>query len=232
MEYIYIITFVIFLITSLSSFSASSCKRYVANTYLYLLTSFLIIASLIKYYETTPSSSKFTDTYKNHPILFAITIIILFIAILYTPPSQLLLKHIMWFMFIVMFAILTYYLINSTDETIVKTAMLVTILLFAVITLFATLFKEKLRDATFSWVMFGLFAILAVASIFTQKGTFMSKTITLAIIGIVCYSLVIETKELLLKENGCIQPDYVDSSAGFFVSIQNIFARLIDLQRE
>lgn len=229
MEKIFIITIIFCIITLLSSFR--TCKRYISNTYFYLLTSTLILFSFIKYFNLN-SESEIPNIYKNSPILFGLFIIGLFITILYIPSDYLLIKHILWLLFIFTLSIMFYIFIKDYDSDTIKNSGYITLFLFATMTLISLLFKDALRDKEFSWVMTILFVALSLFSFFVQKGSTLSKGISIVIIGILCYSLIIETKDLMIKEQNCINPDYIDASAGFFITIQNIFLRLANLQSD
>ena len=231
MQLIYLFTVFALFITLISSFQ--TCERYVANTYLYLLTSLLFIFSFIKYFETnSDADTKVGNVYTNYILIFALCYIALFILILFTPSNYLIAKHLLWLVFIFMSAILMYNLIKGKDDEVVRSTLLLTTILFGAASVIAVIYKDSLEDKRFTGLMIGVFIGLAVLSAFIQKGTPLSKAITIAILAILCYSVVIDTKDLLIKQHNCVIPDYIDESAGFFVTIQNIFSRLITLQSD
>lgn len=129
-----------------------------------------------------------------------------------------------------MSAILMYNLIKGKDDEVVRSTLLLTTLLFGAASAIAIIYKDSLADKRFSGLMIGVFIGLAVLSAFIQKGTPFSKAVTIAILAILCYSVVIETKDLLIKQYDCIIPDYIQRERGILCNDQNIFARLINLQ--
>ncbi len=131
-----------------------------------------------------------------------------------------------------MSGILMHNLIKDKDTETVKTTLILTTLLFGIASAVAVTYKDSLADKRFTGIMIGVFIGLAILSAFVQKGTPLSKAITIAILAMLCYSVVIDTKDLLINQSKCIEPDYIQESAGFFVTIQNIFVRLISLQTD
>jgi FtsH-binding integral membrane protein len=226
MNYILILTIVLLALTYFSSFKGltPTCDRFVLNTYFYLLTSFMIMLSI---YEYIKEKDEFIEKVNKNIIPVLVAYICLFIGILFIPKEYVLIKHALWLTFIFISSIL---LTRIKDDEDLKQTALLTATIFAVVSLIAYYFKDALASHNISWTSLGLFIAFSLLSIFIKNDkSDLSKLLGILIIGFVCYFILVETKELFLKQDECIFPDYVNESAGFFIYIKNIFYRLNDL---
>ena len=211
------------------------CNRYILNTYLYIILTLNIIALqvlIMKYYKT-----KF-----NPNILIIIAIFILtigcIIALHGISPKQMILKHGVWLLFVLLMGLMFYpmYLIYSKQQGLIMSSILTTLILFFGLSLVAYL-KPELISLSWGPVLFVLLCsgivMELVIRLFSSKDYITTKSfkiISYFFIGVFMVYILYDTKRLQINAKKCIVADYISESLKLFLDIWNIFIRLLNLR--
>lgn len=209
-----IMTPILILITYLSSFESGkpTCKRYLLNVMLYLLTSF----SLFKAILTIPSISIFEKTKGTILLSF-----ILISSIYGFYNSSVLIKHIYLFIIISSLAYLTRYLYNSYDS---EDYVFSSILLFYIILLLAIGYYiyPSLFDSENKYII----SLLLIILLFIGDYLYSKKRyhiLSYSIVFLFVLWFVYDTKYLLKDSQLCSSyPDYPQRLIDFFFNINII----------
>ena len=211
------------------------CNRYILNTYLYIILTLNIIALqvlIMKYYKT-----KF-----NPNILIIIAIFILtigcIIALHGISPTQMILKHCVWLLFVLLMGIMFYpmYLIYSKKQGLIMSSILTTLILFVGLSLVAYL-KPELISLSLGPVLFILLGsgiVMELLMRFLSSTHYITtkwfKIISYFFISIFMVYILYDTKRLQINAKKCIVADYISESLKLFLDIWNIFIRLLSLR--
>lgn len=210
------------------------CNRYILNTYLYIILTFNIIALQIlfmKYYKI-----KF-----NPNILLLIAIFILTIGCIISlhgiSPKQIVLKHGVWILFILLMGLMFYpmYLIYSKQQGLIMTTILTTLVLFFGLSLVAFL-KPELISLSWGPVLFVLLCsgiVMELVIRLLSSNDYITKRLKIMsyfFIGLFMVYILYDTKRLQINANKCIDADYISESLKLFLDIWNIFIRLLSLK--
>lgn len=211
------------------------CNRYILNTYLYIILTLNIIALqilIMKYYKV-----KF-----NPNILLVIAIFILtigcIIALHGISPKQMILKHGVWLLFILLMGLMFYpmYLIYSKQQGLIMSSILTTLILFFGLSLVAYL-KPELISLSWGPVLFVLLCsgivMELVMRLFSSKDYITTKSFKIMsyfFIGLFMVYILYDTKRLQINAKKCVVADYISESLKLFLDIWNIFIRLLSLK--
>ena len=211
------------------------CNRYILNTYLYIILTLNIIALqilIMKYYKV-----KF-----NPNILLVIAIFILtigcIIALHGISPKQMILKHGVWLLFILLMGLMFYpmYLIYSKQQGLIMSTILTTLILFFGLSLVAYL-KPELISLSWGPVLFVLLCsgivMELVMRLFSSKDYITTKSFKIMsyfFIGLFMVYILYDTKRLQINAKKCVIADYISESLKLFLDIWNIFIRLLSLK--
>ena len=210
------------------------CNRYILNTYLYIILTLNIIALqvlIMKYYKT-----KF-----NPNILIIIAIFILtigcIIALHGISPTQMILKHCVWLLFVLLMGIMFYpmYLIYSKQQGLIMSSILTTLILFVGLSLVAYL-KPELISLSLGPVLFVLLCsgiVMELLMILLSSKDYITtkwfKIISYFFISMFMVYILYDTKRLQINAKKCIVADYISESLKLFLDIWNIFIRILSL---
>jgi FtsH-binding integral membrane protein len=123
--------------------------------------------------------------------------------------------------------------IKKYEKSAVKSALIMVAILFCLVSTAAYLFQESLEDSNISLTVTLIFLALNMVYLFSRfDDPFLTKILSIALIGIVCYFILIQTKDLYKNGKECISPDYIDEASGFFVHAHYIFYKLLNLESE
>jgi FtsH-binding integral membrane protein len=211
------------------------CNRYILNTYLYIILTLNIIALqvlLMKYYKV-----KF-----NPNILLFIGIFILtigcIIALHGISPKQMILKHGVWLLLVLLMGLMFYpmYLIYSKQQGLIMSTILTTLILFFGLSLVAFL-KPELISLSWGPVLFVLLCsgivMELVMRLFSSKDYITTKSFKIMsyfFIGLFMVYILYDTKRLQINAKNCVVADYISESLKLFLDIWNIFIRLLSLK--
>ena len=211
------------------------CNRYILNTYLYIILTMNIIALqvlIMKYYKI-----KF-----NPNILLVLGIFILSIICIISlhkiSPTQMILKHSVWLLFIFLLGLIYYpmYLIYSNKQGIIMSSILTTLVLFLGLSLVAYI-KPELISLSWGPVLFVLLCsglimeiivkLLSSEEYITSRSF---KIMSYFFIGLFMMYILYDTKRLQINAKNCVVADYISESLKLFLDIWNIFIRLLSLK--
>ena len=211
------------------------CNRYILNTYLYIILTLNIIALqvlLMKYYKIN----------FNPNLLIVIAIFILTIGCILAlhriSPKQMILKHGVWLLFVLLMGVMFYpmYLIYSKQQGLIMSSILTTLILFFGLSLVAYL-KPELISLSWGPVLFVLLCsgivMELVISLLSSKDYITTKSFKIMsyfFIGLFMVYILYDTKRLQINAKNCIVADYISESLKLFLDIWNIFIRLLSLK--
>jgi FtsH-binding integral membrane protein len=211
------------------------CNRYILNTYLYIILTLNIIAIqvlIMKYYKVN----------FNPNLLIVIAIIILtigcIIALHGISPKQMILKHGVWLLFVLLMGLMFYpmYLIYSKQQGLIMSTILTTLILFFGLSLVA-FFKPELISLSWGPVLFVLLCsgivMELVIRLFSSKDYITTKSFKIMsyfFIGLFMVYILYDTKRLQINAKNCVVADYISESLKLFLDIWNIFIRLLSLK--
>ena len=211
------------------------CNRYILNTYLYIILTFNIIALQVLL-------MKYNNINFNPNLLIVIAIFIVtigcIIALHGISPMQMVLKHSVWILFILLMGLMFYpmYLIYSKQQGLIMSTILTTLILFFGLSLVAYL-KPDLISLSWGPVLFvllcsGIVMELVMRLLSKDYGTQKRfKIMSYFFIGLFMMYILYDTKRLQINAKNCIVPDYISESLKLFLDIWNIFIRLLSLNR-
>ena len=211
-----------------------TCEGYVLNTYIYICLSFLIIALQnlsLEYYKF--------DYNVSGALIFGIFLFVLgsIFLIHSIDRKKLLLKHLVWLVFIlgIGFTFYPIYIISKYTKTFIN-ALITCSLLVGLITLFVFLRPElvslKMGPVLFWLLLIGV--IMEALSYFVIKDTNMNTYKIYSYFFIIIFTLYLLYDTKTLKENAktCIEKegaDYIKQSISMFLDMFNLLNRIIHL---
>ena len=215
-----------------------TCNKYILNTYLYVILTFNIIAIIVLGLEHLKIS--YYISVLGIIGLFLITIGMLLMIHLISP-NNIVLKHCVWLMFVILISITFYPMFHSfKNKEIMVTTMLTTILLTVTLSMIAY-WKPKMISFSLGPILFMLllagiiFEISFLLMFGSQYGRgnkrnlfrIMSYLFIIIFMGYILY----DTKMLQIRAKECVTADYIKESLHLFLDIFNIFVRLLGLSR-
>lgn len=212
-----------------------TCNKYLLNTYLYILLTFNILAIMILSMEY--NNLNFRPNIIISFVTFLLTIGCIF-AIHNIDSEKVLLKHLVWVVFILLMGLMFYPMyINITDKKIIISAMMTTLGL--VLVLSAIAFKKP-EYISLSWGPILLFLLLGVIIFevitliimgFTKTyNSILLRGISYFVIFIFMGFILYDTKRLQINAKACVKADYIKESLKLFLDIFNIFVRILGLR--
>lgn len=235
--------FIIVLISVMYSIAINSfengkftCNKYILNTYLYILLSFnlmIIINLVLEHYNVMfPISLMilFTLFFINFGVIFLLH---------YIDPINVVLKHLVWSVFVVIMSLLVYPLYVSSDKKIVISSLFTTLFITIVLSLFAYA-KPELISLKLGPILFFALLIIIVMEILLiyvfrnklGKNPIIFRAISYIVIFIFMGFILYDTKRLQINAKECVKADYIKESMKLFLDILNIFVRLVGLGRK
>ena len=230
-----------------------TCDKYILNTYLYLILAIVFVALFVQTL-TLNNVDIFVKMIQTHKYLFLFGILIgligSIIGMAFTDPTNVIIKHLWWTMFITFSAILFQPIhmmyIKSGQQQVIINALIITFILVATLTGIA-FYKPDFIKLSWGPVLF--FALLGaiiveVISILTNSHSRIMHYIVIAIfIGYLLYDTKFmreRAKKCLVKcdyynfnrldpINKCVKPDYIKESVNLFLDIYNLFLRILGL---
>ena len=212
------------------------CNRYILNTYLYIILTLNLLALQVLIMEY--NNITFLPTLL---LFFGIFILILIsiVAMHKIRPQQIVIKHIVWLMFIVLMGLLFYpmYSLYTNRKGYIAATMLTTILLFIGLSVVAFI-RPDLISLSWGPVLLALLIgviVLEVFMLIINKGYTTSskwfRLISYFVVGLFMVFILYDTKRLQINAKKCVVADYISESLKLFLDIWNIFIRLLSLGR-
>ena len=210
------------------------CNRYILNTYLYIILTLNIIAlqMLIMEYNKI-------DFQPNLLLFIGIFILTIgcIIAMHKISPLQIILKHSVWILFIILIGLIFYpmYSLYTNQKGLIMSAILTTVLLFIGLSAIAYLKPEFI---SLSWgpvllvLLVGVIIVELLALAFAGDNTStIFKYSSYFVIGLFMLFILYDTKRLQINAKNCVIADYISESVKLFLDIWNIFVRILSLGR-
>lgn len=217
-----------------------TCQKYIMNTYLYVILSFILLSLLITLLNDNNVSITFTGM--NYLALFLI-LIGLVISLNFIVPDtkmKMIIKHIVWLVILLLFALQLSLLVKYTSQGILSNALLTTGLLVLVLTAIAFLKPEwislKMGPILFFLLLAGIIfeasALLFFREQYLVKNKWLYKGVAYAFIALFMGFLLYDTKRLQVRARACKIADYIRESFSIFLDILNLFLRILSLNRK
>lgn len=217
-----------------------TCKKYIMNTYLYVILSFILLSLLITLLNDNNVSITFTGM--NYLALFLILIGLVISLNFIVPDTRLkmIMKHIVWLVILLLFALQLSLLVKYTSQGILSNALLTTGLLVLVLTAIAFLKPEwislKMGPILFFLLLAGIIfeasALLFFREQYLVKNKWLYKGVAYAFIALFMGFLLYDTKRLQVRARACKIADYIRESFSIFLDILNLFLRILSLNRK
>lgn len=212
-----------------------TCNKYLLNTYLYILLTFNILAIMMLSMEY-----KNVNFRPNMIMFLAIFFLIIgcIIAMHKIDSEQVLLKHLVWLVFIILIGLMFYPMYsNITDKKIIISAMMTTLGLVLVLSAIAYKKPEYISLSLGPILLFLLLGIiifevvtLIIMGLTKTYNSMLLRGISYAVIFIFMGFILYDTKRLQLNAKACVKADYIKESLKLFLDIFNIFVRILGLQ--
>lgn len=216
-----------------------TCQKYIMNTYLYVILSFILLSLLITLLNDNNVSITFTGM--NYLALFLILIGLVISLNFIIPDTKLkmIMKHIVWLVILLLFALQLSLLVKYTSQGILSNALLTTGLLVLVLTAIAFLKPEwislKMGPILFFLLLAGIIfeasALLFFREQYLVKNKWLYKGVAYAFIALFMGFLLYDTKRLQVRARACKIADYIRESFSIFLDILNLFLRILSLNR-
>lgn len=216
-----------------------TCQKYIMNTYLYVILSFILLSLLITLLNDNNVSITFTGM--NYLALFLILIGLVISLNFIVPDTKLkmIMKHIVWLVILLLFALQLSLLVKYTSQGILSNALLTTGLLVLVLTAIAFLKPEwislKMGPILFFLLLAGIIfeasALLFFREQYLVKNKWLYKGVAYAFIALFMGFLLYDTKRLQVRARACKIADYIRESFSIFLDILNLFLRILSLNR-
>lgn len=206
------------------------CDRYVLNTYMYAVTYMFMLTWFTAWVMQHPKLLEKIDLIKL--IAIFVVYIAAYLAVMFIPKDQALLKHMASVLYIAVSGVLLASVFMYFKSRSVMTAVLMSVVLFVALTLFVFRFPDKISSHV-SWVFFMVFIIMIIAEFIVgmfYPSTMLEKGIILAVLMLICYLVLVKTKRIIEHDESCVKdkgPDYPKESIGLVLSFQNILLRLL-----
>ena len=212
-----------------------TCKKYVLNTYLYIILSLLVVSTIVLLIDTN-----FNEVIKNillsrnysFMILFIFTIISL-ISTMFISPERTILKHISWIIFIILIGITLYPIYKITELSSALSTTLFTTTLIVIILSIIAFYKPELISLSWGPILL----VLLFAGIILKFGLYLftkssksnsklSLILSYGFIVLFSFLLLYDTKKVQLNALKCKIPNYINESLGIFLDIINLFSNI------
>ena len=217
-----------------------TCQKYIMNTYLYVILSFILLSLLITLLNDNNVSITFTGM--NYLALFLILIGLVISLNFIVPDTKLkmIMKHIVWLVILLLFALQLSLLVKYTSQGILSNALLTTGLLVLALTAIAFLKPEwislKMGPILFFLLLAGIIfeasALLFFREQYLVKNKWLYKVAAYGFIALFMGFLLYDTKRLQVRARACKIADYIRESFSIFLDILNLFLRILSLNRK
>jgi FtsH-binding integral membrane protein len=217
------ICFIVILALTLQTSSTGlvwNCDNAVASNYLYVLLAFVSIWFFITMLPENMNSSLY--------ILAIINIFVLLFVILFIPSKYFIVKHLVWFLYLLAMA---YIIKPSIQRNNIVFTVLITTGLFILLSFLGSMFGEYISLGWEKYLLMGLIGLIliSVVSFFLPRNQNFIYTISYITIGLFAMFVLVDTKKILSVN--CADPDYINSSMSLFLDVLNIFSAVNNVSR-
>ena len=207
------------------------CNKYILNTYLYVILSFIIIGLHVLILE----ANKVVFVPKLGLFLLIFLLLLVLIGIMYYIPAEnLILKHLVWFVFMILLATIFYpvYLMTS-GQNIIPSAILTTLVLFILLSVVAYVNPNiiSFKAGPILLALLFIVIILELSMLFFARGnvSWLWRGTSYFVILLFSAYIIYDTKRLQHNAKLCVRADYITESLHLFLDIYNIFIRVLTL---
>jgi len=228
---IFILGFIIF--KSAYRNNKLTCKKYVLNTYLYIILSLLIVSTTVSIMDKYGLDKyiSFQSTMVFFILLF-LTIGLLLLT-MFLSPQQTILKHLSWLIFIILIGITLFPVYKLGKLTSVLSSTLFTTLSIVIILTAIAFYKPEWISLSWQPILL----VLLVAGILLKMGLMIftrdaqsynkwSLILSYGFVILFSFLLLYDTKKLQINAKNCKIPNYINESIGIFLDIINLFSHL------
>lgn len=212
-----------------------TCNRYILNTYLYVILSLNLIALQVLFMEYF--NVNFMPSWIVFLGIFILTIICV-IALHKISPKKIILKHVIWVLFLGLIGLSFYpmYLLYINQKHLILSAIITTLLLFLGLSLLAYLRPDLI---SLSWgpvllvILIGIIIMELIVGLLFSNGetrNWLLRMISYLVIILFMVFILYDTKRLQINAKKCVVADYIKESMGLFLDIWNIFVRILSLK--
>jgi FtsH-binding integral membrane protein len=212
-----------------------TCNHYVMNTYLYITMAFTLLYVFLQLYDIMNVDKK-----ANFGSLIGMFILSigLIICIQTTSPKNILLKHVLWILFLAINSFIFYPLFKNIDHRILHNTFITTIIITFLLSCIVYIYPDIISFSIGPILFTTLFVVIIVelVNIFLTKNrenmNKKQKWISLFCILLFCLFILYDTKVLLYNAQICNirtnYPDYISESFHIFLDMLNIFIHLLN----
>lgn len=202
-----------------------SCDGYITNVYLYILLALLITSFSIIFI----AKRRYAITNTKSLLAFAIGLFALF-SMYSLHPSQVLLNHLLWFVFILAISVSLFSVWRYSQFTgTVTTTLIIITIMVTTLTLLSYFTPNLVKLNWGTGLTIILFAgILAwTVPLFTQIYIpYYYKILSAGFVILFCILILYDTQLLRIKAQNCTIPNYPLDSLGIFIDIINLYTFL------
>jgi FtsH-binding integral membrane protein len=212
-----------------------TCNKYTLNTYLYIILTFNIIAILCLSLE----HNKINYNINIWQLLgiFLVTIVLL-ISLNFIKVDNIVLKHLVWLLFVLGIGVIFFPMYNSlSDKSVVLSAAFTTIMLTISLSIIAYIKPDwislSIGPILFILLVGGLIMEISLLIIYRKNYSKISNIFRLTsyfFIAIFMGYILYDTKMLQIRAKECVKADYIQESLHLFLDIFNIFVRMIAIR--
>lgn len=221
------IAFIVILLTTLKMSSTNlqwTCDNPMIANYLYILLAFVAVYMFSSQLVSSPNLPQF---YTGFSMLFAVILLfVLLFVIMFYPAKYFITKHLVWFVYLFLFAYLMSPQILYSDNRKLVQNIVITTGLFLTLTLLANIFIDKINLGWEKYLLIALIVMIMVYIVGFFTGLSQTSIKTLSLIGIVVFSLFILVDTKRLNTIDCKNPDYIANTMGLFLDGLNLFSNL------
>ena len=218
-----------------------TCNRYILNTYLYILLALVIISlqNITMERQDVPVESIF-GVFRGWAglILLLVISIGLLMFLMSINPQRVILKHIVWLVFVLFLGVLAYptYLQTIQENTVIVT-LLTTICILVGFSVLAFIKPEWISlswGPVLAFILLG--AIIGELCYYffskDKKVTGRSKAMSYFFIGLFVLFILYDTKKIQVNAKNCktSSVDYINESLGIILDALNLFQNMADVQ--
>lgn len=216
-----------------------TCSKFILNTYLYILLSFIFLSItvlLLDYFNV--------DTKGRIPLFllgsFFITILCI-IGIYHIKPKHIILKHLVWLLCIASIGFGFYPIFEITASKDLLTAFLTMVLMVVALSVYAFMKPDTISLSWGPGLFFALtgciiFELISLFIVKPENRPLMFRIFSLIFIVIFSLYLLYDTKRLQIDAKNCGKSggpaDYIKESFGIFYDMYVLFIQLLSFMRK
>ena len=210
-----------------------TCKKYVLNTYLYIILSLLIVSVTVLVMDKYDLDKYISFQSGMVFFIFLFLTIGMLLLTMFLSPQQTILKHISWLIFITLIGITLFPIYKLGKMTSVLSSTLFTTLSIVIILTAIAFYKPEWISLSWQPILLvlliaGILLKIGLMVFTKDTGTYNKWSIILSYGFVILFSLLLlyDTKKLQVNAMNCKIPNYINESIGIFLDILNLFSNL------